>query len=89
MRQCEMCGCWESFYNPIEKHHVFHGRGIRKLAEKYGMTIHICHNCHQGPEGVHNNRELDLSLKRQYQERFEEEGHSREEFRTIFGKSYL
>ena len=62
---------------------------IRKLAEKYGMTIHICHNCHQGPLGVHNNRDLDLSLKRPYQERFEEEGHSREEFRAIFGKSYL
>lgn len=39
-------------------------------------------------EGVHFNRELDLKLKRECQEKFEET-HSREEFMKIIGKNYL
>ena len=39
-------------------------------------------------QGIHFNKELDTSVKQMAQEIFEET-HTREEFREIFGKSYL
>lgn len=39
-------------------------------------------------EGVHFDKELDIRLKQECQKEFEKYG-SREEFRRIFGKSYL
>ena len=44
--------------------------------------------------GILDNRpetlwELDLELKQRFQQEFEDEGHSREEFRALFGKSWL
>lgn len=38
--------------------------------------------------GVHFNKELNLKLKRECQEKFEET-HSREEFMRLIGKNYL
>lgn len=39
-------------------------------------------------EGVHFDKELDIELKQKCQKEFEKNG-TREEFRRIFGKSYL
>ena len=39
--------------------------------------------------GVHFNKQLDLTLKIECQERWEEEFGSREDFRRIFGKNFL
>ena len=84
MRRCHLCG--STWY--VEKHHVFSGP-YRKASEKYGMTVDLCHWCHnEPPDGVHHNSEVNHRLKREFQRRFEET-HSREEFRRIFGKSYL
>ena len=84
MRRCKMCGRWDW----IEKHHVFGGAN-RKNSEKYHMTVDLCLWCHnEPPHGVHFNRENDLKLKQEYQKTFEQE-HTREEFRKIFGRSYL
>ena len=83
MRKCYLCGS----YRNIEKHHVFSGP-YRKASEKYGMTVDLCASCHRGPQGVHQNAELNKRLKAGYQGKFEET-HSREEFRRIFGKSYI
>lgn len=58
------------------------------ISDRYGMVAHLCYECHEGPNGVHHNRELDLELKEKYQAIFEET-HSREEFRAAFGRSYL
>lgn len=88
MGWCELCGCFSDPFNPIERHHVFGGNGRRQVSEKYKMVAHICARCHRGPEGVHNNRELDLRLKRRYQRIFEET-HSRKEFMSAFGRNYL
>jgi len=83
MRKCYLCG---SFRN-IEKHHVFSGP-YRKASEKHGMTVDLCASCHRGPQGVHQNAEANKRLKAGFQGKFEET-HSREEFRRVFGKSYL
>ena len=83
MKNCFICGA------PYpEIHHIYFGTANRKQSDKYGFIVPLCYDHHRGPNGVHNNRALDLYLKRLYQKAFEQE-HSREEFRRIFGKSYL
>ena len=83
MRKCHLCGRnWA-----IEKHHVFGGSN-RKKSEKHGMTVDLCASCHRGPHGVHQDAEQNKRLKAGFQGKFEET-HSREEFRRIFGKSYI
>lgn len=84
MGYCEICGK----YGITERHHVFYGTANRKQSEKYGLVCDLCPDCHRGKQGVHRNRNIDMELKRKKQKEFELH-HSREEFRSIFGKSYL
>jgi len=80
-KECFLCKTTEY----LEEHHCIHGVANRKLAEKYGLKVYLCHFHHQM---IHNKREEDIKLIRFAQEVFEET-HSREEFRQIFGKSWL
>lgn len=49
----------------------------------------LCHEHHNtSNNSVHFNREMDLKLKRLYQEEYEK-NHTREEFIKIIGKNYL
>ena len=83
--QCIVC---RTTHN-LHEHHVFFGTANRKNSEKYGFKVWLCSRHHNGSNyGVHFNRNLDLKLKRMAQAKFEET-HTREEFRAIFGKSYL
>jgi hypothetical protein len=53
------------------------------------MVADLCHYCHnEPPNGVHHNRERDLSLKREFQKRFEDE-YDHETFMRVFGRNYL
>lgn len=72
----------------LECHHVIGGSANRKQSEKYGLKVWLCHEHHRGNSGVHFNKELDLKIKKIAQSTFERE-HTREEFRAIFGKSWL
>lgn len=72
----------------LEEHHVIGGTANRKQSEKYGLKVWLCHEHHRGNSGVHFNKELDLKIKKIAQSTFECE-HTREEFRAIFGKSWL
>lgn len=57
--------------------------------EEDGLTVYLCVEHHRtGKAAVHRNRESDLILKRYAQEIYERD-HTREEFRTRYGKSYL
>lgn len=80
-----------------EKHHIFGGAN-RKLSEKYGLTVHLCHECHnEPPNGAHFSKETADWLHRIGQQAFEvnrfKEGatweEARAEFLQIFGKNYL
>ena len=82
-KTCFICGATE----PLHRHHIYMG-GNRRQSEKYGCWVWLCPEHHVGKTGVHFNRNLDLMLKKMCQSRFEET-HSREEFRSIFGKSFL
>ena len=82
---CEIC----EREGQTTRHHVYFGVANRKLSEKYDMVADLCPDCHQyGKTAVHNCRTTDLRLKEKYQRIFEET-HTREEFREIFGRSYL
>lgn len=84
-RKCYICG------NPygLHKHHIFGGVANRKLSEKYGCWIYLCAYHHNmSDDGIHFNKELDTRIKEECQKEFEKY-ESREDFRRIFGKSYL
>jgi hypothetical protein len=58
--KCYICGRtgW------IERHHIFNGTAYRKKSEQYGLTVHLCHRCHnEPPNGVHYNQKLDEIIK--------------------------
>jgi hypothetical protein len=85
MRKCYVCDTTQN----LHKHHIYGGTGRRKLSEKYGAVVDLCYRHHNGSNsGVHFNHELDMKLKADWQAEFEL-AHTREEFRSIFGRSYL
>ena len=48
---CVICGAW-----PVSVHHCISGRyGQRKAPDS--MTIPLCWNHHQGPEGIHTSKD--------------------------------
>ena len=72
-------------------HHIFPG-SRRRLSEKYGFVIPLApylHVCAKGSVHENPNHGLDLQLKQKAQRYFEENIGDRDEFRKIFGKSWL
>lgn len=68
---------------------VFYGTANRKQSEKFGCWIYLCAYHHNmSDDGIHFNKELDTRIKEECQKEFEKNG-TREEFRRIFGRSYL
>ena len=84
MDRCAICG---SPY--VEIHHAIHGTANRKIADKYGLTIPLCHEHHLGSLVPHLNRTVDLTYIKAAQRAFESKVGTREEFRKLFGKSWL
>lgn len=85
----DMDHCYFTGYAPVERHHIFGGAN-RKNSEKYGFVIPLRPDLH--PNGVsagRNVKEIDTKLKRMAQEYFEENYGTRDDFRKVFGKSYL
>ena len=83
---CYICG----YTHDIHKHHIFYGSANRKISEKQGCWCFLCAVHHNmSGVGVHFNRELDLRLKRECQQKWEEINGDREQFIRTFGKSYL
>lgn len=83
--RCALCK-HEGF---VHIHHAFEG-GRKKRAEKYGLLVQLCPNCHTLSDvSVHRCRDTELKIKRAAQRKFERESGTREEFIKIFGRSYL
>ena len=83
-KRCYLCGS-TSF---LEKHHIFNGAD-RKKSEKYGLTVYLCHYCHnEPPKGVHHNAENNRALKEIGQREFEKQ-YPALSFRQIFGRNYI
>lgn len=74
---------------PVERHHIFVGPS-RNASEKYGFVVPLRPDLHpNGAQAGKQAHEIDQYLKRKAQQYFEEHYGSREEFRQIFGKSFL
>ena len=72
----------------LEKHHIYFGNPKRKISENWGCWCYLTADEHRGPKGVHNNRKLDLLLKKECQIEFEAlYGHDK--FMELFGRNYL
>ena len=89
--RCYLCGGVPTFYDPLDKHHIF-GGALRNKSERYGLTVYLHHNkCHIfGAEAVHvnaeNNRALQAEAQKAAMVRY---GWSVEDFRREFYKNYL
>lgn len=86
VRECIRCGR----NNCIEKHHIFGGSN-RKKSEKYGLTVDLCHWCHNEPPiGAHHNAAIMLKLHQEGQKKaMKENNWTTEDFIREFGKNYL
>ena len=84
MDNCFVCG---SPYTEV--HHVIYGTANRKLSDKYGLIVPLCHEHHRGQTGVHFNRDFDISLKKLAQEKFNAVYGADKSFLEVFGKNYL
>ena len=82
--RCYLCGKTVG----LETHHVFGGVANRKLSEKYGLTVRLCHECHTGTEGAQFDREKNQNLKRLAQIAFEAR-HGHQLWMETFRKNYL
>ena len=82
--KCYFCG------KPRECiHEVYFGNANRNISIKNGFCVGLCHEHHNmSINSVHYNREMDLKLKKLYQKEYEK-NHTREEFISLIGKSYL
>lgn len=86
----DMDHCYFTGASPVERHHIFGGNPNRKHSEEYGFVIPLRPDLH--PNGVHAGQEaklIDTKLKTMAQKYFESHYGTREDFRRIFGKSYL
>lgn len=77
--RCYICGS----HRNLQVHHCLHG-SRRKAADRYGLTVHLCVDCHMA---LHDLGEHDRELEAIAQKAFEAQyGH--EEFMRVFGKNY-
>lgn len=84
-----MAECYFCHRPACEKHHAMHGVANRKLADKYGLIVDLCGECHRGDHGVHgkHGHDKDLALKEWAQRTFERR-FGEAEWMRVFGRSY-
>lgn len=83
-KRCFFCGTEIG----LEVHHVMSGTANRKLSEKYGLTVWLCHRHHTGVDGAQYDKEKNQALKQLAQIAFENRyGH--DEWMKVFRKNYL
>lgn len=90
VKECWLCGR-NGNGDRLERHHIF-GAANRKKSEKYGLVVYLCGNrCHRnGKDAVHRNKET-MRILHEYGQRkaMQEQGWTVDEFRQVFGKSYI
>lgn len=72
----------------LEEHHIFAGVANRKISEKYGLKVWLCHRHHTGDSGAQYDPEKNLHLKQEAQKAFEQL-HGHELWMKTIRKNYL
>lgn len=86
MDKCFVCG--RHVYK-ADCHHLFQGP-FRKKADRLGLVVKLCRECHTGDNGAHFNAELMQALHEYGQKKaMQEQGWTVEEFIKQFGRNYL
>ena len=91
LNTCFLCGQPAS-----ELHHIF-GGAMRKKSDKLGLTVRLCHDCHNEPQkpGVHSGGVHFNKAKMEYLHRVGQRAAMKQynwtvdEFRREFYKNYL
>lgn len=91
LERCFLCGA-----KAWELHHIF-GASMRKKSGKYGLTVRLCHDCHNEPPkegnhtgGVHFNKaKMDYLHRVGQRAAMDYYGWSVDDFRKEFYKNYL
>jgi len=75
----------------LKRHEVFFGAKQRQLSIKYGLVIFLTNEMHNmSDKGIHFDKDFDDKVKKIGQKAFMKYYHkTKEEFRKIFGKSYI
>lgn len=83
-KRCYLCGrqCG------LEKHHVFAGTANRRVSDRLGLWVYLCHECHTGKDGAQYDPIKNRRLKMDAQFAFERT-HTRAEWMRAIGKNYL
>lgn len=68
----------------MHRHHMLHG-SRRKMADRYGLIVHLCPMCHIA---LHDHGLYDGELQGIAQRAFEEK-HGHDEYMRVFGKNYI
>ncbi len=86
-KRCYICRS----HRMLELHHVYSGFGLRELSDQYGLTVWLCHYCHnEPPNGVHQNREIRRALQARVQRiAMKHYGWSEKDFIGLFRKNYI
>lgn len=91
-RTCFLCMLLyddDSYKQVLEEHHVFFGRALRKLSEKFGLKVYLCIPHHRmSKEAVHQNAQVS-GMVQAYAQRAFEKKFPEKNFREIFGKNYI
>lgn len=85
--RCFRCGV----EGMMAHHHLIPGKPGRQLSEKYGLVVALCPKCHEFIHGNEITGVKALHRLRRYGQlkAMEEQGWTEDEFRSVFGKSYL
>ena len=83
-KQCYICGAQTG----LESHHVLAGVANRKVSEKYGLTVWLCHRHHTGADGAQYDKDKNLWLKEEAQKAFESI-YSHDEWMRVIGRNYI
>ena len=80
-----------------DMHHTLGGNSKRTLSTEFGLLIPLCKEHHLGDMSVHKNKEMkiltniigQLAFEKEQVEKGMKSDQARNEFRRVFGKSYL
>ena len=82
---CFLCGNWEN----LETHHIY-GGARRSASDRYGMTVRLCHDCHQEDrDSAHRSGATKLYLHKYGERKLLRQGWTVEQFIAVFERNYL
>ena len=81
---CYLCGKQYA----LERHHIWAGVANRRISEREGLWVWLCHDCHTGTEGAQYEKDKNLYLKQVAQAEYEK-NHTHDEWMRLIRKNYL